>query len=1071
MAWVEGFTSSNEILKTIARNLCTLYRDNSGNIMPDKNWQLVYPNPVKHRSVRRVTQEVLESIDYQMYKLANGPVVRESGITVFRDGALVASGEYSFDAAAGQVLFKTYQRKVESVIDEALTLGANNIDLQLAHGDILVNTLNVYRNDQLVEPIEYIVDGETGLIRFRALQNASDVFKASYDYLGDPYAITADYTYFSDIKSVTGEALVTSDGLAFAARNGNFVYDQEPTVYSNGTFVTPTEYTVDRRNGIITFSVSQSNVAYASSEDLASTDYITFSTTHKPITFEAQVNVYRDGNLVNPADYTLNRTNGTITFNTIQRRTVSIVQEVMTTQDYLTYKTSYTPLVPGSVVVYRNSSVVSSSEYLVNYQQGTVTFNAAQNASDQITVDYRYYGTPYRITADYAYYKNIVTLQNVTLQTTNYIIYSTGQQNVLAQSMTVKRNDTAVDPSEYTVDAQNGLIIFNTAQSASDVIKASFSFCPRINYITADYSYYGTIINVTNETLTPVNNQVYNTTHDNLIAEYGVVVYKNGAVVNSDQYTVDYAFGMIVMNQPVESTDQLTVDYNYYTDGLEEAIAATKERLVVKTTTTPVQLTEEQILQNLYQDERLNVTSITMYVEFYKPERLVNPELGMEYYKDADGMYIRTDLNHHYVNVRMFDSWDPVTEMPTPSVYDTSGRLLVRGAAVSPWSKFAWFRDWEEAPVSFVNRNLNDDSKIASGSLLVQTKVPFGLDEIPIRHFVSVNNDRAIITLMGEPSIDPNNYLLSMAYIGRIKPHEDSVNDTFGNFAITVSSSTIPCRIGKAPAGKPEITSCVASPSGGSLGFNMYGYAVTFVTAEGESKPSDIKYVTTQNNNNTSSIKLTVNIPDGALAYKIYRCSIYPYDYNSLAFVNTISNYRLIAIISDPSATEFIDDGSYVVINESPPPNGAPVQGVRRDPKTGVVLQVNYPDNFGQGTANGVTDICMYRTRGGAYYQQHRVEYHAHEETMTKVGFNPSNYTGKIHVSCISVVHPLFDGQRGTLDDMVAVNATGLAPIDELVMNKGKPNEEMYKFFAINAPYSFLTAGPNSFYGVAVKKA
>jgi hypothetical protein len=88
---------------------------------------------------------------------------------------------------------------------------------------------------------------------------------------------------------------------------------------------------------------------------------------------------------------------------------------------------------------------------------------------------------------------------------------------------------------------------------------------------------------------------------------------------------------------------------------------------------------------------------------------------------------------------------------------------------------------------------------------------------------------------------------------------------------------------------------------------------------------------------------------------------------------------------------------------------------------------------------------------------------------MTKIGFNPSSFTGKVYVSCISVVHP-FDGYRGTLDGVVAVDGASLAPIDELVVNKGQPDEEVYKFFAINAPYSFISSSANSFYGIAIKK-
>jgi hypothetical protein len=87
---------------------------------------------------------------------------------------------------------------------------------------------------------------------------------------------------------------------------------------------------------------------------------------------------------------------------------------------------------------------------------------------------------------------------------------------------------------------------------------------------------------------------------------------------------------------------------------------------------------------------------------------------------------------------------------------------------------------------------------------------------------------------------------------------------------------------------------------------------------------------------------------------------------------------------------------------------------------------------------------------------------------MTKVGFNPSRWTSKIHLTPIGVVHT-FDGYRGTLDDVYAVDSTGLALGDELVVNKDTANEETYKYFPVNAPYSVYTNSANCFVGLAVK--
>jgi hypothetical protein len=243
------------------------------------------------------------------------------------------------------------------------------------------------------------------------------------------------------------------------------------------------------------------------------------------------------------------------------------------------------------------------------------------------------------------------------------------------------------------------------------------------------------------------------------------------------------------------------------------------------------------------------------------------------------------------------------------------------------------------------------------------------------------------------------------------------------------------------------------------------------MTLDGESAPSDWKNVNHTSSSNTGATTLEVELPDEAIGWKVYRYDVAPDSYgNFTSYPNDLSRYKLLAVIDGTETTTFIDDGSVTpVTGESPAPQGRSQAGIIRDSKTGAIIQVNYPDNYGAGTATGVTDISMFRTRGGAYYQQHRVAYHTPEEFMTKVGFNPSSFTGKIYVSCISVVHP-FDGYRGMLEDVVAVDATSLAPLDDLIVNKGEENEEVYKFFAINAPYSFITSGPNALYGLAIKK-
>jgi hypothetical protein len=1066
MAWIEGFTSSNEILKTIARNACTVFKDAAGELIPGKNWELIYPSPQKYRSIRRVLQEVLESKNYLLYNTSRKPIVPNRVVRVFRNGSLVSSTEYTVDYQNGTILFKEPQRMRAAVENVSLqTTDYRTYDL--GNTEIIASTLKVFRNGAEVDPAEYMLDAKNGKVTFRLYQDESASITASYEYLSEPYMITADYTCYSNAVAVTGEVLKSTDGVNFSTQNGSLVSADLLKVYRNGAYVSPSEYAVDLANGTITFNAVQSNVSFVLGEALSSTDYKVYTVSNKPMTFEDEVVVYRDGNVVSPSEYTVDRINGKITFNNIQRRIVSVTQEVASTQDNKIYTVAGSPIVPGTVIVYRDSQPVDTSEYTVDASNSRIVFNTAQDPSAVITVDYSYYGTPYAITADYYYYEAVVSLQDVVLTTTNYITYSTGVKNVLPQNLVVKRNGQEVPQDEYTLDIQNGNIVFNTIQDTSAVITASFVFCPRMDYITADYTYYASVEDVLNEELVPVNNQLFKTANKPISAEHTLTVYLNGQAVDAGEYKVIYEDGTVVFNQSVDILDQATIDYSYYTNGIEEAIAAIKDRLVLKTTTTPVELTDEQKLQNLYSDERLNMTSLTMYVEFYKPERLINPETSTEYYKDVTGLYLRTGGNNHYVNVRMFDQWDAVTEQPVPSLYNSSGKLISAEAAVSPWSKLAWFRDWEEVPLAYGTKDTTDDNQLAKGSLFRPVELPSGLGEIPIRYWMSITNDRIIGVFMGEPSVSYNNYIMGFAYIGRIKPYEGGINDTFGNFALTTTSSTVPCKIAKPPAGKPRITSLTLNSTGGQLWKAAYYYVVTYITPNGESAPSDYKYVLYSGNSNTAAVTIEVELPDEATGWKIYRYqggTSTQYNYP-----NDLSRYKLLAVISDAETTTYVDDGSVTPVNESPAPQGRSVAGIVRDSKTGMVIKVNYPDDYGSGTATGVTDISMYRTRGGAYYQQHRAAFHTPEEFMTKVGFNPSSFTGKVYVSYISVVHP-FDGYRGTLDGVVAVDGTSLAPIDELVVNKGQPDEEVYKFFAINAPYSFISSSANSFYGIAIKK-
>lgn len=130
------------------------------------------------------------------------------------------------------------------------------------------------------------------------------------------------------------------------------------------------------------------------------------------------------------------------------------------------------------------------------------------------------------------------------------------------------------------------------------------------------------------------------------------------------------------------------------------------------------------------------------------------------------------------------------------------------------------------------------------------------------------------------------------------------------------------------------------------------------------------------------------------------------------------------------------------------------------------------PSTYGIYTANGVTDIMMYKTKNGALYQRHYPAFITQMSTMLKDerGFNPSQWTSKFHLSPIYVVHG-YDGYRGYLEDVVALDQQNIVHLDELVVSVSGVGEERYKYFQIKSSHNFIkTSSANPNYGIAVKK-
>jgi hypothetical protein len=132
-----------------------------------------------------------------------------------------------------------------------------------------------------------------------------------------------------------------------------------------------------------------------------------------------------------------------------------------------------------------------------------------------------------------------------------------------------------------------------------------------------------------------------------------------------------------------------------------------------------------------------------------------------------------------------------------------------------------------------------------------------------------------------------------------------------------------------------------------------------------------------------------------------------------------------------------------------------------------------YATTFGDKTGTGVTDVCMLKTRSGYPFQAHVLSITTPDEFVDKHIMGPSNWTHKYHMSPAYLFHGV-DGYRGEMDGVIVTDRSSVVHQDELIINKGsvdpeKP-EKIYKYFALNAPYSMFNNSSNVLYGVAILK-
>lgn len=605
-------------------------------------------------------------------------------------------------------------------------------------------------------------------------------------------------------------------------------------------------------------------------------------------------------------------------------------------------------------------------------------------------------------------------------------------------------------------------------------------------------------------TVDSTNTKLYKASKADWFEKIEPVVYQTVEtttdVVLPSQYVVDYATGTIEFT--TVPSGKITCDYTYATDrDLATGLAKIMPygNIVLKTTTTPV--TPDATADPFNTDPGLKVSELTMYLEIEKPQYLINPETGQEATKYGTTFKVE---NHYHMNMRVFDRYDYVEEKPVKkTIDDLTGITTDEGAHVSNWAKLSWYQDFKEFLVDELDGDPGTDN-VSDGIVYAFLETPGVYGELPIQYWLSTNNDRLAMVLMGEPSINYDNYLTSFAYVGRIASFESGVNDTAGNFALTTGSSSIPCVANPNDDPITELPRFTFKALQNSFTSTRYGqnvggipssnrtqthtisYKVVALNEKGQSLATaerEASYIWKYNASNAASElpeETRVDnfvlhfdfIPANAATVKLYRKDVIV----QVGTTNrTTQNWffereytRAEALGGDHTPDLYVNNQTEPVPVTNYDANAA---GVVRDQLTGAVLEVKFPSNWGVNTATGVQDVSMYKARSGdgTYYQKHQASFITPEEFMKKDAFNPSRWTNKFHLSPLYIVHG-YDGYRGWLQDVVAVDDSSIVHLDELIVNKGQANEEIYKYFKLTAPFSLMQNSANTNYGIGIKK-
>lgn len=651
------------------------------------------------------------------------------------------------------------------------------------------------------------------------------------------------------------------------------------------------------------------------------------------------------------------------------------------------------------------------------------------------------------------------------------------------------------DYGSYDLDMTSGTVTFYNELKPTDVVAADFSYVGRTYSLNTDASGHVTSV----EFVYPLNH------NDQVTAEYEYEVPAQTRTL--EEQLNDPNLERIILKTTTTPRTNLNPDPND-PDSLVESLTAYLE------VRRPLMLRNPN----------------TGNPEWYEPDLdpFVNDDETMTHYQDgtirlAGWRAIPCGPNHHFIEMRIIDKLNEETCEPA---VDAKVSAWAKLNWYKDWETIPLDQLYPDGKgVTAASSNGMTGYKVASENVdnffdglimrpitTALVKDPVAGDHIPVKFWMNCDNNRIALVVQGDPVCDFKQYLIAFAYVGQLDSFEGS-HDVAGNFAITTGSSTPPNAYtvnvmpGKVKVKTYQIptdhvphynhTNDVKSalPSGAQSirqsSETVVDFEFFFVAEDdmGRSEVSDVQSVSYQKQykiyyqlyesyvwrsytvdftNSPTSIQFTVDVPERASQIRVYRRE------------KGTKNAQLATIVP---LSKMTPDGNGGYIFSVDPFSGfesdevmssSPLRDedftIRRDPK-GNITGYTFPQQNGQYTGTGVLDVNMLRTKSGMAWQRHAVAVVTTDRTMPKDqnGYSLSQWTKKFHLSPIYVVHGA-EGVRGYLGDVLNVDGRLLYHLDDLIVDRGTPNEKVYKFFKLSAPFSVFESVSDGNFGIAILK-